>query len=162
MRTMTIRTSFLVLFSLSLLFEARPAAAAPYVQCPQPLLTQNATNADCGGGPCTFNPHDPSTSSDPGCQDPTSPTFFDTCKVLIDPITGQPSGATTDPTIVCRSITCGDGHVTMADSNDMYIFGFADVTNVPESDIVTRGNPVSPDPPFFPLGGANFSAPTFF
>jgi FtsP/CotA-like multicopper oxidase with cupredoxin domain len=48
----------------------------------------------------------------------------------------------------------------MADGNDLYIFGFADVTNVPESDIVTRGNPVPPGGA--PLGGANFSAPTFF
>jgi FtsP/CotA-like multicopper oxidase with cupredoxin domain len=42
----------------------------------------------------------------------------------------------------------------------MYIFGFADVTSVPENDIATRGNPVTDAG--FPLGGANFSAPTFF
>src|SRR5215510_5435573 len=102
MRAMKLRATLLVLSTPLLLLEVRPAAAAPYVQCPQPLLTQNATNASCA--PCTFDPHEPSASTDPGCQDPTSPTFFDTCRVLIDPITGQPSGATTDPTVVCRSI----------------------------------------------------------
>ena len=111
---------------------------------------------------CNFNPHDPAASTDPGCKDPASPTFYSTCKVLIDPITGQASGATIDPTVVCRSITCGDGHINMADGEDMYIFGFSDVTNVPEMDIVTRGNPQATDNPFYPIGSANFSAPTFF
>ncbi|MCU1276993.1 MAG: signal peptide protein [bacterium] len=160
---MRVHASIFVSCTLSLLVEARPALAAPYVQCPKPLLTQNATHGTCPGAPavpCSFNPHDPAASTDPGCQDAAAPNFYDTCKVLIDPITGQASGATVDPAVVCRSITCGDGHVTMADGNDIYIFGFADVTNVPESDIVTRGNPVGPAG--FPLGGANFSAPTFF
>src|SRR6476659_5747869 len=143
---------------IAALLMAADGQAAPYVQCPAPLLTQNATGAACA--PCTFNPHDPPSSSDPGCQDPTAPNFSDLCKVLIDPLTGQPSGATSDPTVVCRSITCGDGHVNMADGNDIYIFGFADVTNVPEADIVTRGNPLGPSG--FPLGSANFAAPTFF
>jgi len=133
------------------------AWAAPYVQCPRPLLTQGT---GCPGGPCTFDPHNPAASTDPACQDPTSGDFTDNCRVLIDPVTGQPSGATTDPGIICRSITCGDGHITMADGEDSYIFGFADVTNVPEGDIMTRGNPVGPNG--FPLGSANFSAPTFF
>jgi FtsP/CotA-like multicopper oxidase with cupredoxin domain len=154
----------LVPIAALLLGASHTAMAAPYVQCPAPLLTQNATNANCAGAPnvpCNFVPHDPASSTDPGCQDPNSPTFFDTCKVLIDPVTGQPSGATTDPGVVCRSITCGDGHIFMGDGNDIYIFGFADVTNVPESGIMTRGNPL-PVGGAFPLGGANFSAPTFF
>jgi FtsP/CotA-like multicopper oxidase with cupredoxin domain len=54
----------------------------------------------------------------------------------------------------------------MGDGNDIYIFGFSDVTNVPERDITTRGNPPNQGNPTFsplyPLGGANFSAPTFF
>jgi FtsP/CotA-like multicopper oxidase with cupredoxin domain len=144
---------------------SRPAEAAPYVQCPQPLLTSNATGGACAGAPtvpCNFNPHDPAKSTDPGCTDPASPTFYSTCKVLRDPVTGQPSGATTDPKVVCRAITCGDGHINMADGSDMFIFGFADVTNVPESDIMTRANPQAPGAPFYPIGSANFSAPTFF
>lgn len=151
------------LSSLGALLAARPAAAAPHVQCPAPLLTQNANPADCAGWPavpCNFDPHDPAASTDPGCRDPGLPTFYDTCRVLLDPATGQPSGATTDPEVVCRSITCGDGHATMADGSDIYIFGFADVTNVPEADIMTRGNPV-PEEGGFPLGSANFAAPTF-
>jgi FtsP/CotA-like multicopper oxidase with cupredoxin domain len=157
------RTGSLVVSSLWMLAVARPAAAAPYVQCPAPLLTQNATNASCAGAPgvpCNFDPHDPAKSTDPGCTDPTSATFYDTCKVQRDPVTGQPSGATTNPGVVCRAITCGDGHVFMGDGKDIYIFGFSDVTNVPERDITTRGNPLTPAG--YPLGGANFSAPTFF
>jgi len=160
---MKTHASSLFVASLLLLFDARPSLAAPYVQCPRPLLTKNATLGVCAGAPaipCNFNPHNPSASTDPGCKNPESATFYDTCKVLIDPVTGQASGATTDSSVVCRSITCGDGHITMADGNDSYIFGFADVTNVPEGDIVTRGNPLGPTG--FPLGSANFSAPTFF
>jgi FtsP/CotA-like multicopper oxidase with cupredoxin domain len=134
----------------TLLLAVQPAKAAPYVQCPKPLLTRNGN----------FDPRDPPASTDPGCQDPASPTFYNDCRVLLDPVTGQPSGATTDPRVVCRSITCGDGHINMADGEDAYIFGFSDVTNVPEADIVTRGNPLGPNG--YPLGAANFSAPTFF
>jgi FtsP/CotA-like multicopper oxidase with cupredoxin domain len=161
-----LKKTSLAVSSLGVLFAAaRPAAAAPNLQCPRPLLTQNATQGACTdslGNPadCDFRPKDPAHSTDPGCRNPRDPLFYDTCKVLIDPATGQPSGATTDPNIVCRSITCGDGHVNMADGTDLYIFGFADVTNVPEGEIMTRGNPA--DPSGYPLGGANFSAPTFF
>jgi FtsP/CotA-like multicopper oxidase with cupredoxin domain len=160
---MRVHASSLIVWSLLLVVGVRPAAAAPYVQCPAPLLTQNATHGACAGAPaipCNFDPHNPGASTDPGCTDPTSPTFASDCKVLLDPVTGQPSGATIDPSVVCRAITCGDGHITMADGNDMFIFGFSDVTNVPDANIATRGNPVAPSG--FPLGGANFSAPTLF
>ena len=138
-----------------LLCGLQAARASVDYQCPDPLLTQTP---DGSGGYLNFNPKDPASSSDLGCQDPSSPTFADTCKVQVDPVTGQPSGATTDPNVLCRSVVCGDGHVNMADGSDSYIFGFSDVTNAAEAQIPTRGNPTNPDG--VPLGGANFSAPT--
>ncbi|MBI5496163.1 MAG: multicopper oxidase domain-containing protein [Deltaproteobacteria bacterium] len=141
------------------------ARAAVFIQCPAPLLTQNATGGSCGAGPCYLDPKNPAASSDPGCVDPEvvdpvtgKPTFFDTCKVRLDPVTGQPSGETTDPTIVCRSITCGDGHVNMADGSDMYVFGFRDVTNAPESLLAGAGFFLGEDGSL--TGGAEFAAPT--
>jgi FtsP/CotA-like multicopper oxidase with cupredoxin domain len=59
--------------------------------------------------------------------------------VLLDPVTGAPSGATTRDDVVCRSVTCGDGHINMADGADTFIFGFHDVTNKPESGISAGG-----------------------
>ncbi len=153
------RNRFLVgVPGLLLLAAAMPVSAALQYQCPDPLLTQNTDTGACGGV-CTFDPKTPSNSTDPNCQDPGAPAF-DNCKVQIDPVTGQPSGATTDPAVVCRAITCGDGHINMADGNDIYIFGFSDVTNVAQNEIEVRGNPT--DSSGYPLGGANFSAPTLF
>ena len=167
-----LRINLLVLGPPLLLLTAAPSAwAVLNYQCPAPLLTQNQTCGADGNEFCTFDPKDPASSTDPGCKDPTSPTFYDDCKVQVDPVTGQASGATTDPGVLCRSITCGDGHVYMADRDrtgqnpdqgDIYIFGFADVTNVPEGEIMTRGNsPSDPnDPNSFPIGSAQTSAPT--
>lgn len=141
-----------------------PAFAGVYVQCPAPLLTQGVTTTppgNCGTTPCYMDQRDPTVSSDPGCTNPDDPNFFKTCKVLLDPVTGQPSGATTDPAVVCRSITCGDGHATMGDGSDIFIFGFRDVTNSPESKIT--GSAYVTDPVDGSLtGGATLSAPTFF
>jgi FtsP/CotA-like multicopper oxidase with cupredoxin domain len=157
---------FLGAATVLILLGALPALGAPRVQCPAgvQILTQNPNPALRG-----FDPHNPANSRDPGCRNPRSPNFYSTCKVQIDPVTGQASGATTDPTVLCRSIACGDGHIKMADGSDIYIFGFADVTNVPEAEIMTRANPIpidpetgEQDPSMFPLGAANFSAPTFF
>jgi hypothetical protein len=160
MRIRKQQSLFVVGPPLLALCAALPADADVNYQCPDPLLTQKGST--CGNNhhqTCTFNPSTPSASTDPDCKDPTSASFAN-CKVLIDPVTGQASGATTDPNVVCRAITCGDGHVNMADGNDIYIFGFSDVTNAAESQILTRGNPVTPDG--IPLGGAQFSAPTMF
>jgi FtsP/CotA-like multicopper oxidase with cupredoxin domain len=141
-----VRTLALVLAAAAL--APRPAHAVIFVQCPAPLLTQ-------GGN---FNPRNPAASTDPGCRDDTSPTFFDTCRVLLDPGTGQPSGATTDPTVVCRGLTAGDGHVTMADGSDTYVFGFRDATNSPESLVMATGMMLPDGTPT----GAEFSAPALF
>ena len=159
----------LIIFLL-LLFAAMPATANVNYQCPANLLTQGViSGGSCSPSPCYLDVENPANSSDPGCKDPTSATFFDDCKPLIDAITGQPSGATTDPTVVCRSIVCGDGHVYMADRDrslanpdqgDIYIFGFGDITGVPETLMMTAGMPMNPDG--MARGAAQFSAPTFF
>jgi FtsP/CotA-like multicopper oxidase with cupredoxin domain len=154
----------LLKLGLLLCCSATPALAGVYVQCPAPLLTQGVTATpagNCGDAGCYMDQHDPSNSTDPGCTNPDAPDFFDTCKVLIDPVTGQPSGATNDPHIVCRSITCGDGHATMADGNDIFIFGFRDVTNSPESKITSSSYVTDPVDGSL-TGGATLTAPTFF
>ena len=151
-----------------------PSLAAPRLQCPAGY--QIRTQSDLG-----FDPKNPALSADPNCRDPLRPDFYSVCKVEIDSATGQSSGRTirvnaagqplpnaTVSSVRCRAITCGDGHVFMADGTPLYIFGFADVTNVPEADIVTRGNPLPlgedglPIPNAYPLGSANFSTPTMF
>ena len=47
------------------------------------------------------------------------------------------------------SITCGDGFITMADRRELYIFGFYDITGVPEDQVLNVG-----------MLGANSPAPT--
>jgi FtsP/CotA-like multicopper oxidase with cupredoxin domain len=53
------------------------------------------------------------------------------------------------PNAVCRHFTGGDGFVTMADGRVLYIFGFADVTGLPSSQVGIEGTLA-----------ANFPAPT--
>lgn len=54
-----------------------------------------------------------------------------------------------DPNAVCRSLTGGDGYVTMADGRVLYTFGFSDVTGVPDDQVMNTG-----------MLAANFPAPT--
>ena len=54
-----------------------------------------------------------------------------------------------DNDVVCKHLAAGDGFVNMADGKLQYIFGFLDVTAIPDADIMTRG-----------MFGANFPAPT--
>jgi len=53
------------------------------------------------------------------------------------------------PGVKCMHLAAGDGLVTMGDGTQMYIFGFADVTNQPLDNLVASATL-----------GANFSAPT--
>ena len=62
------------------------AMAGVNYQCPANILTQ--------GG--FIDVKNPANSSDTNCKDPTS-ALFANCKPQIDPVTGQPSGATTLP-----------------------------------------------------------------
>jgi len=54
-----------------------------------------------------------------------------------------------DNDVVCIQLTAGDGYQMMADGNEIYSFGFHDVTGVPEADIEANG-----------LLSAEFAAPT--
>jgi FtsP/CotA-like multicopper oxidase with cupredoxin domain len=46
-------------------------------------------------------------------------------------------GISDDPDILCVHLAAGDGFIKMADGSDLYIFGFSDVTGVPESSILS-------------------------
>ena len=51
--------------------------------------------------------------------------------------------------IACKHLTAGDGYIKMADGSDMYIFGFSDVTGLPDNTVMDTG-----------MRAANFAAPT--
>ncbi|MBW2623595.1 MAG: multicopper oxidase domain-containing protein [Deltaproteobacteria bacterium] len=67
---------------------------------------------------------------------------------LVDGVTPNPEY---DPDVVCMHLTAGDGFINMADDTRklQYVFGFADVTGVPENQAIAAGTLA-----------ANFSAPT--
>ena len=108
--------------ALALLLGALPAQAVVRMQCPATLLTD-------GTGPGG---------------------------VRLDPTTGFPSGETDNAAVVCIHLAAGDGFINMADKlrfpnggRSQYIFSFANVTGVPDNDVLAVGQL-----------GANFSAPT--
>lgn len=53
-----------------------------------------------------------------------------------------------DPQVKCKHITGGDGYIKMADGRSMYIFSFADVTGLPDNEVLEAG-----------ILAANFPAP---
>jgi FtsP/CotA-like multicopper oxidase with cupredoxin domain len=55
----------------------------------------------------------------------------------------------THPNARCLSLSAGDGYVTMADGLPIYIFGFSDVTGLPNDEVMLAG-----------MLAANFPAPT--
>lgn len=46
-------------------------------------------------------------------------------------------GISDDPDILCVHLAAGDGFIKMADGTDLYIFGFSNVTGVPESSVIS-------------------------
>ncbi len=54
-----------------------------------------------------------------------------------------------DGNVYCKHLAAGDGFATMADGNELYTFGFRDVTGVPDAQVITEATL-----------GAQFSAPT--
>jgi FtsP/CotA-like multicopper oxidase with cupredoxin domain len=55
---------------------------------------------------------------------------------------GMPTGRPNpdyDPTVKCMHLAAGDGYITMADGRPMYMFGFADMTGVPEDMVMMEG-----------------------
>ncbi len=106
--------------ALILLFGALPTHAVVRFQCPANLLTD-------GTGPGG---------------------------VRVDNVTGFPTGETDNASVLCMHLTAGDGWVTMADKIQypappgtpagsggwpQYIFGFHNVTGVPDNDVLTTG-----------------------
>jgi FtsP/CotA-like multicopper oxidase with cupredoxin domain len=68
----------------------------------------------------------------------------------INPATGNIECTLPGPRqIACKALTAGDGHVMMADGNDIYVFGFSDVTGVATDQVMNTG-----------FRAANTSAPT--
>ena len=43
------------------------------------------------------------------------------------------------PNISCQHLSGGDGWVKMADGRELYVFGFSDVSNMPASEVLTKG-----------------------
>ena len=43
------------------------------------------------------------------------------------------------PDVQCRHLTGGDGFVNMADGKQIYVFSFADVSDVPQDDVLSVG-----------------------
>jgi len=41
--------------------------------------------------------------------------------------------------IQCMHLTGGDGWIKMADGRELYVFGFSDVTGIPQSEVLTKG-----------------------
>ena len=54
-------------------------------------------------------------------------------------ITNNESGQTNDFNVQCKHLSAGDGFVTMADGRVLYMFGFADVTGVPDANVMAAG-----------------------
>jgi FtsP/CotA-like multicopper oxidase with cupredoxin domain len=132
--TMRKKNQVLILTVLLLMFWVIPIQAEVYVQCPCLLL-------DANGKP------------DPTQPNPAYGTFYNLATQNIEcTIPGPPVR-----NIACKFLTAGDGHVTMADGNDIYVFGFDDVTGVPTNQIMNMVNdPVAPGG----MRGAETSAPT--
>lgn len=70
-------------------------------------------------------------------------------EVLRDPVTGYPTGETTNGDVYCRHLAAGDGFAAMGDGNVLYTFGFSDVTGVPDDMVMDTA-----------MLGANYVAPT--
>jgi len=43
------------------------------------------------------------------------------------------------PNVSCMHLTGGDGWVTMGDGEELYVFGFSDVTGIPQNQVLTKG-----------------------
>ena len=131
------RYTMLVLSILLLVVWVIPAVAEVYVQCP--CLKAN---------PITGKPDPtllkPGAAYNPATQNIECTNVTDTNGVL-------------HASVACKALTAGDGHVIMGDTNDIYIFGFDDVTGVPVNQIMNMVNdPTAPGG----MRGAEASAPT--
>jgi FtsP/CotA-like multicopper oxidase with cupredoxin domain len=100
-------TSFILPILLLMLWGI-PVSGEVFIQCPCLLL-------DANGKP------------DPTKFNPAYGTAYNVATQNIE--CTIPGTATAPPrSIACKALTAGDGHVNMADGNDIFIFGFDDVT----------------------------------
>ncbi len=68
---------------------------------------------------------------------------------FLDPPTNSVPNPDYKPYIRCMHLSGGDGFISMADGTPQYIFGFSDLTGIPEEDAMLQG-----------ILNANFAAPT--
>ena len=142
----------LMLPVLLLIFWVVPVIAEVYVQCPCYRLD-----------PVTGKP-DPTKLLPAGLYRTTGVTVLPpgtkynaaTQNVECKYTTGSGASRVTH-SAACKSLSAGDGHIRMADGNDLYIFGFDEMTGVPVNQILNMV-----DDPVAPGGkrGAEATAPT--
>ena len=97
---------------LTLAFAAILLAGAPAALAQVDVFCPGDLNGDAIPDPKLFRPN-----GQPGNQD--NPDF--------------------DPNVHCMHLSAGDGFASMADGRAQYIFSFADMTGVPEGDVMTQG-----------------------
>jgi FtsP/CotA-like multicopper oxidase with cupredoxin domain len=111
--------SFPFLMAFVLLIFTVQSEAVVNVQCPGDI------NGDAVPDPCLYGiqggngPNAGECKSGPGNTPGENPEY--------------------NPDVECLHLTGGDGFITMADGRPQYIFSFADVTGVPEADVMTHG-----------------------
>jgi len=133
------RYTMLVLSILLLVVWVIPAVAEVYVQCPCFRLNPITGKSD----PTLLKP---GAALNPATQNIECKNVTDTNGVF-------------HANVACKALTAGDGHVLMGDGNDIYIFGFDDVTGVAVDQILNMVNDsVAPGG----MRGAEASAPTIW
>ncbi|MAG32888.1 MAG: hypothetical protein CL908_18580 [Deltaproteobacteria bacterium] len=118
------RYALLAILALGLMGTAGTGFAATFIQCPGDSTRDGVSDLDVfEGGQCSI------TSSTVCSTDLDCPAI-ETCEAGVD-------GFRRD--VQCTHLTAGDGFTTMGDDRRLYMFGYADVTGVPESDVMDAG-----------------------
>jgi len=131
------RYTVIVLSIFLLVLWVIPAVAEVYVQCP------------------CFNPNPITGKPDPTLLKPGAAYNSATQNIECSNVTDV--NGVLHTSVACKALTAGDGHVIMGDGNDIYIFGFHEVTGVKDDQIMNMVNDTTA-----PGGmrGAEASAPT--
>ncbi len=125
-----------VLLVVVLSFWLSPASAEVYIQCP-------CYNLD----PATGKP-DPTSLKAGAAYNPATQNVE--CENVTD------ANGVLHANVACKALTAGDGRVMMADGNEIYVFGFDDVTGVATDQVMNMVNdPVAPGG----MRGAETTAP---
>ena len=143
----------IVLPVILLVFWVMPATAEVLIQCPCLQLDANGKPDPAALLPLNGEPLQAGHTAPAGIIITTAAAYNAAtqnieCKYTLNAV---PHNA------ACKALSAGDGHVKMGDGNDIYIFGFDDMTGVPTNQVM---NFVTD--PTFPGGmrGAEASAPT--